>query len=240
MKKEKSEKILIIVSLLVAIITLGVGFAAFSNTLTISSSATVTPNKDDFKMKVYGLETDVNIWDYAFTSMGDDSLFTSSTSAKPFLDSPEIGSVMPKDYTIASIDNDKLTIGNIAVTFSEPNQSISYPLVIRNEGKYDAYLNTDAIKEYVDGVLPSKCVADEGTTVELVDAACQGIKFSVIIVDSAGETSILTEDVSSWKIDKGDYVVAFVSIAYFNNSARADGPFNVEFADVKLDFSTVA
>ena len=42
--ESRSSKVVAIVALVVAVIGLGIGFAAFSSTLTISSSATVTPS----------------------------------------------------------------------------------------------------------------------------------------------------------------------------------------------------
>ena len=52
MEKTRQIKILSIVALVVAIAGMTLGFAAFSTTLSISSSATVTPNSDDFKVVV--------------------------------------------------------------------------------------------------------------------------------------------------------------------------------------------
>ena len=48
--ESKNSKVIAIVALIVAVVGLGIGFAAFSSTLTISSSATVTPNADTFKV----------------------------------------------------------------------------------------------------------------------------------------------------------------------------------------------
>ena len=51
MYKTKKEKILMIIALVVGIASLSIGFAAFSTTLNISSSASVNPNSDNFKVK---------------------------------------------------------------------------------------------------------------------------------------------------------------------------------------------
>ena len=51
----KNTKIVAIVAILIAVVGLAVGFAAFSSSLTISSSATVTPSADTFKV-VFGEE----------------------------------------------------------------------------------------------------------------------------------------------------------------------------------------
>ena len=56
MRKDRKVQILSIVALVLAITGMSLGFAAFSSTLTISSSATVTPNSDDFSMTFLGLD----------------------------------------------------------------------------------------------------------------------------------------------------------------------------------------
>ena len=68
MEKNRQIKILSIVALVLAIAGMSLGFAAFSSTLTISSSATVTPNSNDFKVVVYGLKNydDFNSSDFLF------------------------------------------------------------------------------------------------------------------------------------------------------------------------------
>lgn len=52
--ENRNSKVIALVALIVAVVGLGIGFAAFSSTLTISSSATVTPNSGDFKVAFDG------------------------------------------------------------------------------------------------------------------------------------------------------------------------------------------
>ena len=58
MEKNKKTKTLAIIALIISILGLTLGFAAFSNTLTISSSATVSPDESDFNINVYGYTSD--------------------------------------------------------------------------------------------------------------------------------------------------------------------------------------
>ena len=60
MEKTRQIKLLSIVLLVIAITGMTLGFAAFSTTLSISSSATVTPNSEDFKVVMLGSETDLS------------------------------------------------------------------------------------------------------------------------------------------------------------------------------------
>ena len=51
MKHTRKQKLFIVISLFVAIASLSIGFAAFSTTLNISSSASVNPNSDSFSVR---------------------------------------------------------------------------------------------------------------------------------------------------------------------------------------------
>lgn len=57
MEKDRQVKVLSIIALLVAVVGMSLGFAAFSVTLNISSSATVKPSSDNFKLQIYGFGT---------------------------------------------------------------------------------------------------------------------------------------------------------------------------------------
>ena len=109
-----------IAALVVAIIGLSVGFAAFSNTLTIRSSADVHPDPSNFRV-----------------------VFSKSTS------SALAGNVSPDSSTYgttANINSSDLTIlENLHATFTEPGQSVTYPLnsdtlYVYNAGTYRAQL----------------------------------------------------------------------------------------------------
>ena len=55
MRRRQKTKTVAIIALTISVLGLTLGFAAFSNVLTISSSATVTPNESDFKLQLYGM-----------------------------------------------------------------------------------------------------------------------------------------------------------------------------------------
>ena len=83
MEKVRQVKVLSIFALVLAILGMSLGFATFSSTLNISSSATVSPNSEDFKMRIYGFESVENFslfmskfWSREF----DGSLLSNSVS----------------------------------------------------------------------------------------------------------------------------------------------------------------
>ena len=208
MSSYRRTQIFTIVALVAAIITLGVGFAAFSTTLNISSSATVSPSSDSFSIGFYA-----------------NSSQASNTVVKIF---PSMG-------TNASGDSIDITGGSKMLTglkasFSKPGSSIVYDVVIRNDGEYDAYLNKVYMSQN------GTCVAGTGTTNSLVQNACDGIRIAFMIDGYDGN---LSGDVNI-PIAKGESLNVQIVIRYRAEAAYADGPFNVSFDPISLDFSTVA
>lgn len=238
MRKDRKIKILSIVALVLAIIGMSLGFAAFSSTLTISSSATVTPNSNDFKVAVYGLKS-LSGFDIeeVFTSGPDMTQWSSDYASA--LDSYNTG----VSATNAVIDNTNFTVSNMSAEFTEPSQSIGYVFLIKNEGKYGTYISIPQyLKDmYLSGEHMGICTAGEGATEELVQAACEGVFGQIVAVYSSDGTDISNKLVSSSQgdhlIDVGDYVVVIYSIGY-EGETRADGPFSVKFEDFKITFST--
>ena len=142
MEKDRSSKVIAVVALLVAVIGLSVGFASFSSTLTISSSANVTPNSDTFKV--------------VFSSNG-----TILTTEAVIGDVTGTGA----SATNATINNDtNPTISGLAANFTEPGQKVVYTFYAHNSGEYDAFLKSVTYAN-VTGKSESKvCTAGSGTT----------------------------------------------------------------------------
>jgi len=115
--------------LVVAGVTLG--FAAFSNTLTIQSSATVTPDASTFSVKF-------------------------SSSSDSVVEGGIEGITMFNNASVATINNTgNPTLSNISVEWvNEGINSMSYvtySFYIYNDGKYDVYLNEIKFNK-VDGI----------------------------------------------------------------------------------------
>ena len=114
MKKDGNLKIITIVALIVAVIGLGVGFAAFSRTLTIQSRATVSPSSDTFKVG-----------------------FSSSAT------SLEAGPAVT-DGTYASggtFQAGSTTLSDLTASFTAPGQTATWKVYAFNSGEYEAFLN---------------------------------------------------------------------------------------------------
>lgn len=227
-RNDKKIKILSIIALVVAITGMTLGFSAFSTTLNISSSATVTPSSEDFKITIYGIK-DSSFYD---TFSDNNYAYTDSDIS----DSYGVAFDSNATSTTASIDNISHTISNINASFSNEG-NIQYIFIIKNEGMYDAYL--DLTNKKIDNdmavLLNKNCIAKDGATESLVSSACDGVKAAIFFVNKENGTVISTTE-SYYKIASGDY--AFVSVMMNYSGPFADGPFDVEFEDLQLKFST--
>ena len=115
MEKHRQIKMLSIIALVIAIVGMSLGFAAFSTTLSISSGASVTPSSEDFKV--------------VFSS--------SSTGVETDMIYPSDDEVLA---TPAKVNGTSLS--DIHVTLTEPGQVVFYQFYIYNAGEYDAYIDS--------------------------------------------------------------------------------------------------
>ena len=114
MEKTRRTKILSILFLLVGILVLSVGFAAFSNTLIISSSANVKPDSSTFSV--------------LFSSSGTSQL----TNA--------VSGVGTGNSTGGNATINGTTISGLKANFTEPGQTVTYSFYVHNVGSYVAHL----------------------------------------------------------------------------------------------------
>ena len=240
MRKDKKQKLIAIVALTISVLGLTLGFAAFSNTLTISSSATVTPDASDFKMRVYGADT--NNEDFADVSIESYTLRNKSVPYSMEVDEP-------LSMNDAVISEDGLTISNMSATFQNVGEGVVYHYAIKNEGKYDAYLDLSRYARLYDGVDSAAvtCTAREGTRQDLVDQTCENINYEMYFNDADGNfmdgqhyINMNNNGINYLEIPAGSYIFLTVTISYTNNNdVFADGDFDVEIEDITFDFSTV-
>lgn len=216
MEKDRSSKVIAIAALLVAVIGLSVGFASFSSTLTISSSAHVTPNSDTFKV--------------VFSSNG-----TTLTSETVNGDVTGSGA----SATAATINNSAAnpTITGLAATFTEPGQKVVYTFYAHNSGEYDAFLKSVTYANVTDESTSRVCTAGVGTTEALVTSACDDISVKVNV--GTTNTTASTADITGHSLLKGAFEEITVTIEYAADGDRADGDFSVAFGDISLVYSSV-
>ena len=241
MEKDKGGRVIAIVALMIGVLGLTIGFAAFTNTLTIKSDATVTP--DDSLLNV------------AFSNE-----HAANTTA---VTTPDISATLtPNNVTgftaeAASIDNSAANgpvIEDLSVTFTEPGQTATYVFYTKNIGTLDAYLTNINFNNVSGGNAFKTCTRitegktqDEYATESLVQAACDDISLTLTLGETgssesfnsttarAGFTSATAHDLQSTNSEK-----VTVTITYAANGDQADGDFVVDFGDIQLVYKSVA
>lgn len=210
MNENRGYKIIAIVALVIGIVGVTLGYAAFSSTLTISSSAEVNPDSSAFNVD--------------FSS--------SSSSVQTNNITPTLSPASGFSATDAVIDNTSdPTITNLHAVFTEPGQTATYTFYTYNAGEYIAYLNSIVFSG------TKTCTARTGTTQSLVDSACNGISLSVKVgSESVTTTSVASISGHSLAIGGADEVI--VTITYANGSAIADGDFDVALPDIVLTYES--
>lgn len=214
MRSERRKKIMTLSILLVAILLVSVGFAAFSGTLIIKSKAVINPNPNLFDVKL---------------STANSIPATSGTVVPTKYPSSEtIGYSKQISANNLSIDG-TTTISDLNIAFVSPGDEVSYKFYVVNEGQYKAYLNNINLGR-------KTCTPLEDTQDSLVQEACNGININI----SVGlRTYTLTKNISNHELNskKGEEVI--ITIKYDSNAGRADGPFTVKFEKISLVYSTV-
>ena len=229
MRQNRQSKVVAILALCVSVVGLTLGFAAFSNTLTISSSVTVSPDSSDFKITIYGQ-----------TENSDRDVFDSTTLGYPYHVSINV------DALPAKINNDNLTINIDEVTINTGHGVARYEFLIVNEGKYNVYIteqdfpNNDIIKR------DTVCTAIDDVSPELLNETCSNniLYFTLTDQDDNIVASYPRSDsVDYIELAPGEYAYLDVMLGLSplddGNYVLADGKYSIKFPDVQLKFSTV-
>jgi len=214
-KRTRKQQIATLSIIAVAIITLSIGFAAFSSTLRISSQANVNPDASTFSVifSKDGTNTDTNQTVNPSTEIyGEAATITNGQSP---------------------------TLTGIKAKFTSPGQSVNYSFYAKNTGHYLAYLNYILFSNVEGESKNIVCTAQEGTSQDLVDAACEGISISIKVgADEAVTTN--QSAIQNHTLQAGNSEPVVVTINYASNAKMADGAFDVEFGDISLTYSTVS
>ena len=194
----KGNKTKIITSLvLVLVLGLSLGFAAFTNTLKITPQATITPDSATFDIDFSSSSSSVVANDITPTLTG-----TGLTAEA------------------AEIDNStNPTISNLTVNFTKPGQKAEYKFYAYNNGAYLAYLTSVNFlnPEGKDAFITCEAVE---STAQYVDEACNGIKVSIKV--GSLTTDVTKEGISGHSLAKQTAEEVFVTIEYETGSAVAD------------------
>lgn len=213
MEKERGAKVIAIIALLVAVVGVSVGFAAYTAQLQISNtSATVGAGSvEDFSVEfsTNGTSIDTNI----------DTLVTKASV---------VGATAVK-ATGASMNG--TTINGLSANFTEPGQSVTYTIYAHNTGKFLAYLRSITIGS-------KTCTALGDTKQELVDDVCPSISMTVKVGNESA-TGISVNNYTNHSLAKESSEAIVITMTYADTNSAADGDFTVDFGQIDLDYNYV-
>ena len=215
MEKDRGGKVIAIVALLVGVVGLTIGFAAFSNTLTISSQAEYNPDDSVFNVD----------FSSATGSVVDGNL------APKTLTPAENG---PTGATATISNATDPTITGIKATFTEPGQSVVYEFYTRNIGQLEAFLRSVTFGT----ASPAAGTADGKTTVGSEDI---NLTLTLGTEDMTGgkvRAAFTTATAHDLAVNAEEKVT--LTISYPTGSDQADGDFTVNFGDITFLYASTA
>lgn len=223
MGKDKSVKIIAIAALLVAVVGVSLGFAAFSQTLTISTQANVNPD-GNFSVKFSTVANPITAGAIAQNQIA------------------VTGDAVAANQS-ATVDNNNTKV-SVSAAFTKPGQTATFTFYAVNDGEYDAYLKNikfNSITGSTDSTGTKKCAYNSGVTgtASLLSAACANINVSVRVGSDAsaiayGDTTSGTYTYSAnHPLAKTNSETVVVTVSY-TGDAVADGAFTVDFGDIEL------
>ena len=217
MIENKAYKVMIVLALVLGVVGVTLGYAAFSNTLTISSAAEVTPDSSKFNV------------DFSSTDLS-----VATNPVTPVLTPNNVTGFTATNGTINNTSDP--TVTGIKATFTEPGQQATYTFYAYNAGEYIAYLNslTFSGSKTCQAITPQTGTA---ATDSLVQAACAGITLTAT-VGTTGPTATTVDNITGHTLGIGDAEQVVVEIEYAANSAIADGDFEVSFPDIVLNYGS--
>ena len=215
----KSAKIISVVALIIAIISVSLGFAAFASTLKIKPILIVEPKSELFDIGFKNPE-------------GDSNTITPETEGEP-----------KPSGSVATFDNSDIhnpTLKNLHADFTKPGQKVIYKLKISNNGAYDAYLNSILYSIIKDNDSSKVCTAKSSSNQASVDEVCDGIVLSIKIGDNDTVSSTtFANDLKNNVLSIDSSIDIIVTIEYKKDAKIPSGEFSVTFGDLVLSYSSV-
>lgn len=214
MEKERKTRAISLAALVIGVVALSVGFAAFARNLKITSTASYNPTSSDLTV------------DFS----------TEKTSAKAGTITPT-GEAATGTVTLTESGGAIATVNNLTAKFTNKGQSATYKFFIYNGSDYTAYLKSATMKDVETGK-KIKCTAGTGTNATMVETACGDISLSVKVGDELTEIFKTPTTFATHSIEKKTGVPVEVTISYAGETTVPDGDFTVEFGELTLSYSS--
>ena len=210
MEKERQSKVLAIVALVVAVAGLSLGFAAFSQTLSITSLADVTPNKGEvFVVEFEGDSTNT------VAGVGSEGATAEA----------------------ATIENGT-TLSGIKAHFTAPGQTVTYTFKAANNGAIEAFLNKVTFTAAETAKCTAKA-GDNGASATTMARACGNITVKVSVGGTEFSTTQDVSNTHSLAVGDDETVIVTITYGG-TPAEQADGDFDVNLGSISLKYSAVA
>ncbi len=206
MEKDRSTKIVSIVALVVAVVCLSIGFAAFSKQLTLTPEAVVSgAGAENFVVK------------FSNTNLSQtEGKVTGSTTGS-------------EGVTAEEAILTETTITNLKAKFTQGGQTVTYKFYVHNAGAMDAYLTG------VEFSKPNPtCTLTADGNQDLVDSACEKLK--VTINAGGEDYTSTNNAIQGKTLSKDSYAEVTVKIEYQEGASAVDGAFDVDFGSITLNY----
>lgn len=213
--EKNNGKIIAIVALVVAVVALSVGFAAFTDSLTIAGNATVTG--------------------------GDNSLFAGSFG---YASSPAAACVYTGGSTTAANTNAGSASGNswsgISITLNDTNPSVTCTATIENTSAYDASLTSFSSDTNV-GCTSSTATNASAICATVQEVVTIDTNSTILTVTPSSSSSGVTGTLGGLTIPKqvGTKVVS-VTVSYDKTAGVPDGDITITLPTITHGYTTVS
>lgn len=222
--KDTKARIISMISIVIVVLGLSLGFAAYSSSLTIMPSPKVLPDGD--------------IFDVSFNKTPDgkrDNIIPASTSEN----------TEATDAKVDNITNLTPAIKNIHVIFNEPGQYVTYTFYVKNKGDLKAYLKNVTFNNVTGEIYKKICIPKSKSASEksLVQSACKNISLTLKLGNESFTDTKSRNQFSSktaHDLDKKGYEQIEVLIAYekSSNQKRPQAGFDILFGDIVLSYNS--
>ena len=225
MEKDRDSKLFVIVLLVVAIVGLSIGFAAFNKNLNIKFSESNVNVADDLDVRIVVFDSTNSIFNES-SKIIEPILNGDGVSASPFI-----------------ISDNYLSISGGSVIFTNNDQFVSYILALKNYGEHKAYLKSFSFKNYSETDSFKVCTALSGTDQNLVDQACESINLTFSALNdsfSFDSSTVGNIPLSTFDLSSQSYGIVKLNISYDANAVIPDGDFKINFGEIVLNYSLLS
>ena len=181
MEKRRGTTVAVVAALIIAVVSLGVAFAAFSSTLTINGSATVVASN----------------WNVFFTTGASASDPGTSGTALPSTQIAE-SNIQGLPETATGSATVKTADFTWEAEFQTPGDKVVYDFYVRNTGDYNAKITS---------INTPQITCTKGGSAE--NTVCGHIHYG-LYKDASGNTAVAEDDTIASKGNAHYYVIAYL------------------------------